>query len=206
MGVTARLENARISFANGLWTATGVEGSKPKFGADFICGDETKILLKKGVAPNVTWAPSTLDELQKLARLEAFNNDAKKADAWFKALDARQKSVRDGDGKVDKGGDVFPGYEGTEFVVAKNPKRPPVRLADRTEVSSAEDSPINSGDYVNAVVEFYAWTKPGQKGLFCSLLGTQYLRKGDALGGGGRVAAADDFEELAEGADASDFG
>lgn len=207
MGVIARLENARINFAAGLWTAgSSVPGGKKKFNADFIITDDTKVMLKQGTAPNVVWKQITIDEAQKMARAEAFSGDMKKANVWFEALDARQKSVRDGDKNVDKEGDVRNGYEGNWYVAAKNAKRPPVRLADRTEVESPEESPINSGDYVNVVIELYAWLKQGQKGLFATLLGTQFVRKGDAIGGGNRSAAADDFEELAEGADASDFG
>ena len=54
-------------------------------------------------------------------------------------------------------------------------------------------------------VELYAWLKTGQKGLFASLLGTQFARKGDSMGGGGAKAGADEFDDVADGADAGDF-
>lgn len=206
MSVNLRIDGARISFANGLWTAAAaVEGGAKKFGADFIVGDDAKVLRRTGEAPNFKWVPCTLDEAQKLARLEVFNGDTKKADAWFNALDERQKAVREGDKKLDKAGEVREGYEGFKFIVAKNKSRPPVRLADRSEVTSVDESPINSGDYVNVRLELYAWLKTGQKGLFASLLGTQFAGKGDSMGGGGAKAGADEFDDVAEGADAGDF-
>lgn len=206
MSVNLRIDGARISFADGLWTAkAAVEGGAKKFGADFIVGDDAKVLRRTGEAPNFTWVPCTLDEAQKLAYAEAFNGDAKKGAVWFNALDDRQKAVRDGDKKIDKAGDVREGYEGFKYVVAKNKSRPPVRLADRTEVESVDESPITSGDYVNVRIELYAWLKTGQKGLFASLLGTQFARKGDSMGGGGPKAGADEFDDVAEGAGADDF-
>jgi len=207
MGINLRIDGARISFADGLWTAkAAVEGGVKKFGADFIVGDDATVLRRTGEAPNFKWVPCTLDEAQKLAYTEAFNGDAKKGATWFNALDDRQKAVRDGDKKVDKAGDVREGYEGFKYIVAKNKSRPPVRLADRSEVESPDESPITSGDYVNVRIELYAWLKAGQKGLFASLLGTQFARKGDSMGGGGAKAGADEFDDVAEGADAADFG
>lgn len=197
-----RLSNARISFANGLWNASAaVEGGIPKYNCDFIVSPETKVERK---TPDGKWVVTTLKEAQQLVALDAFKNDSKKAIAWLDDLDARQKSVRVGDKNKDKAGDVRQGYEGNLYVHATSKTLMPVYRGDKSLVAREEDSPIYSGCYVNARVSLYANLKPGQKGLFASLQGTQFAKDGDAFGGGAK-ASADDFEEVSAGSDASDF-
>lgn len=64
----------------------------------------------------------------------------------------------------------------------------------------AADGRPYGGCYVNATVEIYTTNKPNT-GIRCGLLGVQFLRDGDAFGGG-TVANPDDFEDIAAGADA----
>ena len=196
-----RLTNARISFANGLWNASAaVEGGLPKFGCDFIVTPKTKVERKTAEGK---WVPTTLEEAQKLERAAAFKGDQKKADAWFEDLDARQKSVRNGNKNKDKSGEIRDGYEGNWYIAAKSKTRMPVYRADRTEVTSEADSSIYSGCHVVARVSLYCNLKPGQKGMFASLQGTQFYGDGDSFGGGAK-ASSDDFE-VVEGATADDF-
>lgn len=197
-----RLTKARISFANGLWNASAaVEGGTPKFGCDFIVSPETRVERKTA---DGKWVATSLKEAQALTAAEAFKGDAKKAQAWFDDLDARQRSVREGNKNKDKAGDIRTGYEGNLYIAAKSKTRMPVYRGDRTEVTSEDASPVYSGCYVNARVSLYCNLKPGQKGLFASLQGTQFHSDGDAFGGGAK-ASSDDFEEVTEGADAGDF-
>jgi Protein of unknown function (DUF2815) len=197
-----RISNARISFANGLWNASAaVEGGIPKYNCDFIVTPDSKVERKTAEGK---WAGTTLKEAQRLVAEEAFKGDAKKATAWFEDLDARQKSCRDGNKNKDKSGDVRQGYEGNLYVHATSKTLMPVYRGDKSIVAREEDSPVYSGCYVNARVSLYANLKPGQKGLFASLQGTQFAKDGDSFGGGAK-ASADDFEEVAEGSDASDF-
>lgn len=56
----------------------------------------------------------------------------------------------------------------------------------------ASDGRPYSGCYVNAIVSFYGYNKGGGIGIGCGIEGVQFLRHGDAFGGG-RVAAADEF-------------
>lgn len=200
-----RLDNARISFAQGLWNASAaVEGGTKKYNCDFIITPETRVVKKvidtKG---RVTWQPTTIGKVQGEVAMEAFKGDKKKAEAWFNDLDARQKSVRDGNKNKDKTGEVREGYAGCLYVHATSKTRMPVLRADRMPVVDEADSPIYSGCYVNARVSLYANLKTGQKGLFASLQGTQFFSDGDAFGGG-RAASEDDFDNVA-GGDAGDF-
>lgn len=196
-----RLTKARISFANGLWhKSAAVENGTPKHNCDFIVTDATKV--EKQV--NGKWVETTLAQAERDVALEAFKNDAKKATAWLEDLDARQKSIRNGNKNKDKSGEVRDGYEGNWYVHATSKTRMPVYRGDKTVVDREEDSPIYSGCYVQARVSLYANLKTGQKGVFASLQGTLFHGDGDAFGGG-RPAAADDFDEVTEGADAADF-
>lgn len=56
----------------------------------------------------------------------------------------------------------------------------------------AADGRPYSGCYVNAIVNFYGYNKGGGIGIGCGIEGVQFLRNGDAFGGG-RVAAPDEF-------------
>ena len=198
-----RLTNARSSFANGLWNASAaVEGGIPKFNCDFIVSPDTRVERKTAEGK---WVATTLKEAQALTAAEAFKGDTKKAQAWFDDLDARQKSVREGNKNKDKSGDVRTGYEGNLYVHATSKTHMPVYRGDRSLVTNEADSPIYSGCYVNARVSIYCNLKAGQKGLFAGLQGTQFAKDGDSFGGGAK-ASADDFDEVTEGADATDFG
>lgn len=84
---------------------------------------------------------------------------------------------------------------------AENCKKPKVYDAQRNLVEK-DTGLIYSGCYVNALVEFYAHDRFGD-GVFCSLLGVQFAKDGDAFAGSS--ARADDFESASEGADAGEF-
>lgn len=197
-----RLTKARISYASGLWNASAaVEGGLKKHNCDFLIGEDTKVERRTA---DGKWVATTIKEAQELTAVEAFKGDKKKAVSWLDDLDARQKSVRSGNKNKDKNGEVRPGYEDCDYVHATSKTRMPVYRANRTVVNSEDESPVYSGCYVVARVSLYCNLKPGQKGLFCSLQGTQFHSDGDSFGGG-RAADSGDFEEIAEGAEAEDF-
>ena len=63
---------------------------------------------------------------------------------------------------------------------------------------------LYSSYFINMQVEFWAHDNKTGKGLRATLLGVQRVRDGDAFGGGA-APSADDFGEIAEGADADDL-
>lgn len=77
--------------------------------------------------------------------------------------------------------------------------RPLVIDQAKTPLVAADGKPY-AGCWVNATVEIYTTNKPNT-GVRCGLLGVQFLRDGDAFGGG-TPPNPDDFEALGEGADA----
>lgn len=191
------LNNVRVSFANGLYKASAMEaGQQEKFGADFILQPDSVVLR---VNADGSKTKTTLKDVEL-----AVANDAWKANGAkiLATLEASKKSIRDGDLRVNKAGDVYEGYEGHWYVTAKSPTRPLLIDQNRQPVTEA-DGTIYSGCYVNAIVEIYANTQPTKKGVFAGLKGVQFVRDGDAFGGGA-PAAADEFD-VVEGADAADF-
>lgn len=200
-----RITKARISFAGGLWKkSSAVENGVLKYNCDFIIYPDSIVQEKIGPGPR-DWGPATsIKVLEKKVALEAFKGDQNKADVWFNSLDARQRSIREGNKQLDKSGEVREGYSGHWYVHATSNTRMPVLNADTSTVDSEEASPIFSGCRVTARISLYANLKPGAKGVFASMQGTQFHSDDDSLGGG-RAASAADFEP-ADGADAGDFG
>ena len=72
------------------------------------------------------------------------------------------------------------------------------------EIYEGKGGRLYSGCFVNMQVEFWAQQNDNGKGLRATLLGIQRVRDGDAFGGGA-APSADDFGEIAEGADADDL-
>lgn len=104
---------------------------------------------------------------------------------------------RDGSEKAD-----YDGYEGNMYIRASNKARPLLLDRDKTLLAAADGRPY-SGCYVNATITIYAYENKG-KGISASLGGVQFYRDGDAFAGGG-VATPDDFDEIADGADAEEL-
>lgn len=191
------LNNVRVSFANGLYKATAMEaGQQEKFGADFILQPDSVVLR---VNADGTKTKTTLKDAELAVATEAWKANGAKVLA---SLEASKKAIRDGSKRVNKAGDVYEGYEGNTYVTAKSATRPLLVDANRQPVTE-EDGAIYSGCYVNAIVELYANTQPTKKGVFAGLKGVQFVKDGDAFGGGA-PAAATEFD-VVEGADAADF-
>lgn len=198
MGVKLHIKKARLSFANGLFTASSLEeGQTKKFGADFILQPDTEVLEE---LPGGQKVKTTVEAAMLKVADEAWKGKGK---AMLAALEASKKCHRDGDLKLDKAGEQRDGYAGNWYITAKNEKRPGTFARDGSAVT-AEDGVIYSGCYVYAIVELYANVQPTKKGVFASLLGVRFEADGDSFGGG-RTAQSNDFEPATEGADAGDI-
>lgn len=191
------LNNVRVSFANGLFKASAFEaGQQEKYGADFILQPDSVVLR---VNADGSKTKTTLKEAELAVATEAWKANGAK---MLASLEASKKSIRDGGKRTNNAGEVYEGYEGAQYVTAKTATRPLLIDAQRQPVTE-EDGVIYSGCYVNAIVEIYANTKPATKGVFAQLKGVQFVRDGDAFGGGA-PARADEFD-VVDGADAGDF-
>lgn len=192
------ITNARVSFANGLFEPASVEpGQKEKYGADFILQPDSKVF---AIAADGKRVPTTLNDAQLKVADEAWKG---KGAAMLAALEPSKKAIRNGDLRVNKNGDVYDGYAGNTYITAKTSIRPLVIDSDKSPLTQA-DGRIYSGCYVNVRLDLYANTAPSKKGVFAGLKGVQFVRDGDAFGGGS-PARVDEFDEVSEGAEADDI-
>lgn len=84
---------------------------------------------------------------------------------------------------------------GKWFFNASNKARPGVYDRNRSPLTE-EDGKIVPGCYVNAIVDFWVQSNSYGKRVNATLKGIQYDAEGESFGGGGRVAGADDFDDL----------
>ena len=64
-----------------------------------------------------------------------------KGEQALKSLDANKKCYRKGDNRTTAGGDVYEGYEGVNYVTAKNKRQPTLR-----KKNNDPDDPAGSSD------------------------------------------------------------
>lgn len=90
----------------------------------------------------------------------------------------------------------YDGYADMMYLSAHNKARPLVIDRDKSPLTEADGKPY-AGCYVNATLEVFGYTNTGN-GIGCGLKGVQFVRDGDAFGGGA-PASPDDFEDLGVG-------
>jgi len=81
-------------------------------------------------------------------------------------------------------------------VSARSKTRPTVLNRDKTPVAEA-DGVLYGGCYVNALLDVWAQDNAFGKRINATLKGVQFVRDGDAFGGGA-PASADDFPDESE--------
>lgn len=191
-----RLENVRLGFAHQLFTPSALEENQvPKFGCDslLVPGSVVKKFVPDAANPNTgKWVVTTMPDV-----LAEVANDAMKGKGkvWLESLENSKKCYRNGDLRVSKSGDVYEGYEGNFYVTAKNKARPLLIDRDKSPLTEADGKPY-SGCYANVTIDVYAMTDPKKKGVHASIKGVQFVKDGDAFGGGGGTAKPDDFDDL----------
>lgn len=188
------LKNVRLAFASGLFEASTIPGqdnAKPKFNCGLI------------LPP---------DHPQK-AQLEAIELAVAK-DKWKDKGVAMANALRKGNKAALHDGDLKPNYDGYPGNFFLSPsldeqKGPPTLLATidgqnvQLDLATARRK-IYSGCYVNASIELWAQDNQYGQRINAQLRGVQFLRDGEAFGGGVGTAGADEFD-VTEGADAADF-
>lgn len=173
------LRNVRIAFADGVHTPKAFEGTGDKsYGATFL------------VEPG-----SDNDKLVWTAIKEACTKTwEKKADAMLESLKHNTKDFCYYKGDLKE----YDGFAGKMALRAKRQEKkgPPLVLdRDLSKLTAADGRPY-SGCYVNAKVQIWA-QKDKYVGVRCTLVSVQFVKDGDAFGGGG-PATADGFEEVVD--------
>lgn len=132
-------------------------------------------------------------------------------DSDWKMSDNPDKIIKDGDEKYEElkeqgegKEDSVEAYRGHYFITPKqkmNPDwekngRPVVVNFDKTVMTDEEIEGLKSGDYFYVVVSPYKYKAPGKTGIALSFDGLQFAGTGEALGGSGRAAVLEMFEEI----------
>ncbi len=175
-----KLSNVRLAFP-ALFEAKTVNGEgDPKFGASLLIEPTDKALIK---AIN-----AAIDEVAA----EKWGAKAAGHLALMRKTD--KVALHDGDLKAQ-----YAGFAGMLYVSANSSTRPLILDKDKSPLVAADGKPYG-GCYVNATVELWAQDNKYGKRVNAQLLGVQFFADGDSFGGGA-VGSADDFDDLAVGAD-----
>lgn len=179
-----KLKNVRLAFPDLFEPRPDVDGNNPKFGANFI--------FEKGDANH-----KALSAAMKAVAIEKWGDNGEKI---LKTLENTKRCCRDGDTNLDKEGNTYNGFEGMQYVVARrSPKqgRPMIIDRDKTPLLPEDGKPYG-GCYVNASIDIYALDKPKiGKSVNADLRGVQFVKDGDAFGGGTAVSE-DEFDDLGD--------
>lgn len=189
------LSNVRIAFCQSLHKPEQVNGEgQYRRGA---------VLLIDKADPQVAAIEAAINQVLGIK----YPDPKKRAPAESEMRKKDRIALRDGDDKADK----YDGFGGCMALSAngKGGDTPeeagPVILLDQLKqpLSVGSGKPY-AGCYVNASVELWVQDNQWGKRVNCTLRGVQFLRDGDAFGGGA-PASADEFDTVTEGADAADF-
>lgn len=93
-------------------------------------------------------------------------------------------------------------YAGLYFLKGNNKKRFTILDSDKTPLTADSGRPY-SGCYVNAIVDIYAQDNEFGQRINCTITGIQFVRHGEAFGGGAQAASPDEFQVVAGSADAA---
>ena len=157
--------------------------------------------------PRVSATPTTgpdhpqLGEIKKKIEAVARDKWKDKAPAILASLYKTGKvALHEGDEKPQ-----YDGFPGNFFINAAAQENAPPTVIDRDRAPLSQRSGrIYAGAYYNFSLEFWAQDNAYGKRVNCTLRGIQFFKDGDSFSAG-RPADADEFEDVAEGADASDF-
>ena len=176
-----RLENVRLAFPELFQMKAVNPGDQPAYSATFL------------LPPNHPGVAAVRKAMQAAAK-EAWGTKAKEIYAELVKKD--RVCLRDGAEKAQK----YDGFEGMLYVSARGKVRPTVVDQAKSPLTE-QDGKLYAGCYVNGVVDIYAQDNQYGKRLNAQLGGVQFVRDGDAFGGG-RPASVDDFDDVSDVGDA----
>jgi len=171
-----KLNNVRLSFPS-LFRKASFNGAETKYEATLLISKET--------------------QAQLVSQLGAAIKEKIATDLKGAKLGADKICMKDGE---DIG---YEGYAGHWSIKAANAKRPLCIDRDKSPVTE-DDGVFYAGCYVNAIIEIWAQDNGYGKRINASLLGIQFVRDGEPLGGGAG-ASLNDFDAVEGGAGVDDF-
>ncbi len=176
------LKDVRLAFAEALFEAKGFTDPKtgktaePQFSSTFLL-DRTD--------------PSVRALIEAEEERVAKEKWGPKAPAILSEIRANNRgAIKKGELKAS-----YAGFEGKDFIAANNKTRPTIVDLAGAQVAQT-DGLIYSGCYVLAHVVLWAQDNAFGKRINANLTGVQFMRDGDAFGGGAAPSSTDDFEPL----------
>lgn len=182
-----KLKNVRISFP-ALFEAKAINGEgEPRFSAVFV------------IEPGSENAKLLATTMQQVAK----EKWGAKADTILADLRGKGRTAYQERPKTNQSGEVYDGFEGMHALSASNVTRPSVIDRDTRPLTPADGRPYG-GCFVDCSVDLWAQDNSWGKRINAKLRWVQFRSDGDAFSGGAPVSE-DEFESIAEGAQAGDL-
>lgn len=179
-----KLKNVAIGFP-ALGAPQALGDGEPAYGAKFI-------IEPKG---------AEVKQLEDVIKAVAKDQWKDKADSVLEMLiDDKKVAFVKGEYRSKKTGEAYSGFGGNFYLNARNAKVQPTvldkfgrQITDRSEIERL----IYSGCRVHASVDIWAQDNKWGRRINCTLRGVMFASEGENFGGGGSVASADEFADLA---------
>jgi len=193
-----KVKNARLSFANIRKPYTPKTGDA-KYRCNLICDENTKVEIKKEDGTKITVPHHRMQEIiDKILKDKWGKLPGKLENYLYNRADTQ---VGPRGPMLNTDGEYYEGYDKDTMFFAAGAK-----VADRPEgiliidqkrepLPASSGHPV-SGDYVNAIINAFAYEYEGKKGVSASLDAIQFLRKGKPFGATRATADSFDEEEL----------
>ncbi len=182
--VQVTLRGVRLAFAD-IWQARPPKDGKgeAKFGATFILDPKKDKEAVKEIRAAIQKVAKEKWK-QKGARIGALVESDKQKFCWFE------------EDMVNDDGDEVPGFEGMFYIRTKSPIQPTLLDRDRTELTRGDGRPY-PGCYVVAKIDVWAQDNTHGKAIRAQVQGIQFMKDGEAFGGGTK-AKAEEFDDLSD--------
>lgn len=180
------------------------EAAKFKFNG--IVSEDTRIVFTHN-GKKLTAKISDMAKVEDLLLKEKFGQGVKRpAEAIWKAntflFNRADQQVGSRSPKIDQEtGEFYEGYNEDTYFFAANSDQgdAPLVIDQKCRALPATSGHPENGDFVNCIIDAYAFEYQGKKGLSGTIKGVQYLREGDKFGAArGIDSSAFDEEELEE--------
>lgn len=179
------ISEARLAFADALFEAKGF--TDPKTGKTSDPQHSVTLLIDRS-NPQVR---QTIEAEEERVAKEKWGA---KAPAILAEIRANNRgAIKAGELKAS-----YDGFPGNDFVSANNKTRPTIVNRDGSQLAMS-DGVIYSGCYALAHITLWAQDNAFGKRINANITGVQFLRDGDAFGGGAAPSSTDDFENLSAG-------
>lgn len=159
----------RLSYPNLFTPRQANEQAAPKYSAT--------LLIPKTDTTTITRVQAAID---------AAVQDGVDRRVFKTAIDPAQSKyppLRDGDKPNDSGEPRGPEFAGHWFISAKAGTQRKPFVVDQQLQPIIDENDIYAGCYVNMAIQFYAYENSGNKGISAALVGVQFAKDGDRLGG-----------------------